>query len=294
MHDAVESFLQLVVSGVGSGSIYALTALGFNIVFKSTGAMNFAQGEWVVLGGMVSAMLLSVTGPVALACLLAVVIVGAIGVASERLVVAPIARPTPLLITLVSIGLSICTRSLIMIGLGKQPVGYPGFSGEAVVSLGQVSVPAQTLWIIGITLAFLASMQAFFERSLVGKALRAAAADRDAAALAGVPVGATVALSFGIAALAGGLAGAIVTPLTLASYDQGAMFGFKGFSAAMLGGLGSLPGAVLGGLLLGLLEAFGSFYIASDLKDAIAFAALLLVLFLRPAGLLGRADIVKV
>jgi branched-chain amino acid transport system permease protein len=288
------TFLQLLVAGIGTGSIYALIALGFNVVFKSTGAMNFAQGEWVVMGGMISALLLGAVGNVGLACLLAVLVVTIVGLLSERLVIWPLRKPTALLITLVSIGLSICTRSLVMLALGKKPVGYPGFSGTAAINVGGIAIQVQTLWIVGLTLAFLVVMHFFFERSMLGKALRAAAADREAAIIVGVKVETTILLSFGIAAFAGALAGAIITPLTLASYDQGAMFGFKGFSAAMLGGVGSLPGAVVGGLALGLLEAFGSFYISSDFKDAIAFAVLLLILFVRPAGLLGRADIVKV
>ena len=286
--------LQLLVAGIGTGSIYALIALGFNVVFKSTGAMNFAQGEWVVMGGMISALLFAATSNIGLACAFAVVIVILVGIVSERLVIWPLRRPNSLLITLVSIGLAICTRSLIMLVLGKKPVGYPGFSQVSTLVVGGIAVQTQTLWIIGLTIAFLIAMHLFFERSMLGKALRAAAADRDAAALVGVHVETTVMLSFAIAALAGALAGAIITPLTLSSYDQGAMFGFKGFSAAMLGGVGSLPGAVVGGLALGLLEAFGSFYISSDFKDAIAFTVLLLILFVRPSGLLGRADIVKV
>lgn len=286
--------LQLLVAGIGTGSIYALIALGFNVVFKSTGAMNFAQGEWVVMGGMISALLFAATSNIALACILAVVIAILVGMVSERLVIWPLRRPNTLLITLVSIGLAICTRSLIMLVLGKKPVGYPGFSQVSTLVVGGVAVQTQTLWIIGLTIAFLIAMHLFFERSMLGKALRAAAADRDAAAIVGVRVETTVMLSFAIAALAGALAGAIITPLTLSSYDQGTMFGFKGFSAAMLGGVGSLPGAVVGGLALGLLEAFGSFYISSDFKDAIAFTVLLLILFVRPSGLLGRADVVKV
>lgn len=288
------ALLQIIVSGVGTGAVYALVALGFNVVFKSTGAMNFAQGEWVVMGGMITALLIGTFSGIGIAVVAAVVLVGMVGLLSERLVVRPLRRPDALVITLVTIGLSILTRSLIMLVLGKKPVGYAGFSGNATLSLGGVSIPAQTLWIIAITLVFLVVMHAFFERSMLGKALRAAAADREAASIVGVNVQGTILLSFGIAALAGALAGAIVTPLTLASYDQGAMFGFKGFSAAMLGGVGSLPGAVVGGLALGLLEAFGSFYISSAFKDAIAFAVLLLILFARPSGLLGRADIVKV
>jgi branched-chain amino acid transport system permease protein len=290
----VTSILQLLVAGIGTGSIYALIALGFNVVFKSTGAMNFAQGEWVVMGGMISAMLFGAFSNIGLACLVTVLIVTIVGILSERLVIWPLRRPTPLMITLVSIGLGICTRSLVMLVLGKQPVGYPGFSQTATLTWGGVSVQTQTLWIVGLTAAFLLVTHLFFECSIMGKALRAAAADREAAAIVGVRVETTVLLSFSIAAFAGALAGAIITPLTLSSYDQGAMFGFKGFSAAMLGGIGSLPGAVVGGLALGLLEAFGSFYISSDFKDAIAFAVLLLILFVRPSGFLGRADVVKV
>jgi len=286
--------IQLLVAGIGTGSIYALIALGFNVVFKSTGAMNFAQGEWVVMGGMTSALLFAATNNILLACLAAVLIIIVVGIVSERLVIWPLRRPNALLITLVSIGLAICTRSLVMLVLGKKPVGYPGFSSTATLEVAGITVQTQTLWIIGVTLVFLIAMHLFFERSIMGKALRAAAADRDAAAIVGVRVETTVMLSFAIAALAGALAGAIITPLTLSSYDQGAMFGFKGFSAAMLGGVGSLPGAIVGGLALGLLEAFGSFYISSDFKDAIAFAVLLLILFVRPSGFLGRADVVKV
>jgi len=288
------TILQLLVSGIGTGSIYALIALGFNVVFKSTGAMNFAQGEWVVMGGMIAALMANSFSSIAVTCLVAVLLVTIFGMLSERLVIFPLRRPNALLITLVSIGLAICTRSLVMLLLGKKPVGYPGFSKSTTIWMGGVSIQTQTLWIIGLTLAFLAVMHLFFERTILGKALRAAAADREAAAIVGIKVETTVLLSFGIAAFAGALAGAIITPLTLASYDQGAMFSFKGFSAAMLGGVGSLPGAVVGGLALGLLESLGSFYISSDFKDAIAFAVLLAILFARPTGFLGRADIVKV
>jgi branched-chain amino acid transport system permease protein len=288
------TILQLLVSGIGTGSIYALIALGFNVVFKSTGAMNFAQGEWVVMGGMISALLANSFSSIAMACLVAILLVTIFGMLSERLVIFPLRRPNALLITLVSIGLAICTRSLVMLFLGKKPVGYSGFSKATTIWINGVSIQVQTLWIVGLTLVFLAVMHIFFERTILGKALRAAAADREAAAIVGIKVETTVLLSFGIAAFAGALAGAVITPLTLASYDQGAMFSFKGFSAAMLGGVGSLPGAVVGGLALGLLEAFGSFYISSDFKDAIAFAVLLAILFARPAGFLGRAEIVRV
>ncbi len=281
--------LQLLFAGVGNGAIYALVALGFNVIFKSTGALNFAQGEWVMLGGMVAAALIAAHTAIWLGCLVAVLIVAAVGLASERLIVAPLKQPTPMLITLLSIGLAISTRSAVMLVLGKDPAGYPGFSGDAVLAFLGARVPAQTLWIIGITLAFLVLAHAFFERTILGKALRAVAADREAASLVGINVQHSVMLSFVIGALAGGIAGTIITPVTFTSYDQGALIGFKGFSAAMLGGIGNLYGAMLGGILLGLLETLAAGYVSSHFKDAVAFVVLLLILFALPSGLLGRA-----
>ena len=135
-----------------------------------------------------------------------------------------------------------------MLDARQGPGGYPGFSGDAVLHILGASVPAQTLWIIGITLAFLVLAHLFFERTILGKSLRAVAADREAASLVGINVRHSVMWSFVIGALAGGVAGTIITPLTFTSYDQGALIGFKGFSAAMLGGIGNLYGALVGGL----------------------------------------------
>ena len=293
MHAAV-TVAQLLVAGVGTGSIYALIALGFNVVFKSTGAMNFAQGEWVVMGGMtVCAAVchdqqyrprLPWRGPP-----------GDGGRRHLRKARDRTAAAAQCAAHHLDQHRACHLHAELGDARARQKAGrLSGFSKTESLGLWGITLQSQTLWIFGITLVFLVVMHLFFERSMLGKALRAAAADREAAAIVGVKVETTVMLSFAIAAFAGALAGAIITPLTLASYDQGAVFGFKGFSAAMLGGVGSLPGAVVGGLALGLLEAFGSFYISSDFKDAIAFAVLLLILFARPSGLLGRADMIKV
>ena len=145
--------LQLLFAGVGNGAIYALIALGFNVIFKSTGALNFAQGEWVMLGGMIAAAAIASHAAIWAGCLVSVVMVAAVGLLSERLIVAPLKRPTPMLITLLSIGLAISTKSVVMLVLGKDPAGYPGFSGDAVLNVFGARIPAQTLWIIGITLA---------------------------------------------------------------------------------------------------------------------------------------------
>lgn len=290
-----EKLLQLVFAGISTGAIYALVAVGFNVIFKSTDAINFTQGEWVMMGGMIAATgVAAATFPIWLACLVAVVAVAMIGGISERLTVYPMRRPTPIMITLVTIGLAICSKSLVMLVIGKLPTGYKAFTGEAPIRIGGAAIHPQTFWIIGIAAAFMVGAHFFFERTTLGKAMRAAAADRQAAALVGISARRATMYAFVIAAAAGAIAGVIITPLTFMVYDNGTILGFKGFSAAMLGGLGNLYGAVVGGLTLGVIESLAGGYISSQYKDAVAFLVLLFVLFVRPSGIVGQRDITRV
>ena len=287
--------LQLAFGGIATGAIYALVALGFNVVFKSTDAINFAQGEWVMAGGMMAAWIhQQFAWPLLALVPLAVVCVAVLGLVSERLAVYPLSQPSPMSITLVTIGFAIATKALVMLVLGKNPMSLPSFSGVEPIQIGGASLQPQALWIVGLLLATMAGMHLFFERTLLGRAMKAAAADREAAALVGINVPRTVMWSFVIAAGTGALAGIIITPITLTSFNAGTVLGFKGFSAAMLGGLGNLPGALVGGLLLGLLESFSAAFISSKYKDAVAFIVLLGLLFFRPSGLFGRAQVQKV
>ena len=282
---------QLLIAGLSTGGIYALVAVGFNVIFKATDAINFAQGEWVMMGGMITATLVMTAGsPLLLACIASFAAVVVIGIVSERLTIRPIKAPTPVLITMVSIGLAISSKSLVMLTLGKRPMSYPPFSGESAIKVGGVAIHPQTFWILGVTTLFMIAIHFFFERTRLGTAMRAAAADPDAAELVGIDVRRATMWSFAIAAGAGAIAGIIVSPLTLTSYDHGTFIGFKGFSAAMLGGIGNLYGAVIGGLLLGGLESLAGGFISTKFKDAVAFLVLLIVLFVRPAGLLGKPD----
>jgi len=290
----VEQLGTLLLAGLSTGSVYALVALGFNVVFKSTGAINFAQGEWVMMGGMIAAASVAAQVPLLLAIGIAIVVVVAIGLFSEWAIVRRLARPTPLAVTLLLIAIAICSKSLVMLVLGKNPASLPGFSGSTPIAWLGLRIHPQTLWIVGITVVAMLAIHAFFERTLLGRAMRAAAAQPEAAALCGIEPRLAMALAFALAAGVGALAGVIVTPLTLTSFDHGTVLGFKGFSAAMLGGLGSLPGALVGGLLLGTLEALAGGLISSHFKDAVAFVALLLTLFWRPAGLLGRGEVERV
>ena len=290
----MEQIANLLLSGLSSGSVYALVALGFNMIFKSTGAINFAQGEWVMMGGMVAAASYAAHWPLGLALLSAVLVVIVIGLLSERLIVRRIVKPTPLAVTLMMIAIAICSKSLVMLTLGKNPASLPGFSGSEPVLWLNLRIHPQTIWIVGITCAVMLATHWFFEHTVLGRAMRAVAAQPEAAALCGIEPRLAMALSFGLAAGVGALAGTIITPLTLTSFDHGTVLGFKGFSAAMLGGLGSLPGALVGGVVLGTLEALAGGLVSSHFKDAVAFVALLLTLFLRPAGLLGRGTVEKV
>jgi branched-chain amino acid transport system permease protein len=286
--------LQIIFSGLGTGSIYALIAVGFNVIFKSTGALNFVQGEWVMMGGILAAFCFNdINMPVWQACLIAGVAVALIGGLTERFLVRPLVNQTPFALTLVTVGIALLSKSLVMLSLGKNPVGYPGLSTAASTHILGASVATQTLWILGITLTLMALTHLFFSYTRWGCAMRAAAANPQAAALVGIRHSRVVFSAFVLAAAMGGLAGTIITPLTLMSYDAGAMLGFKGFSAAMLGGLGSLFGAMAGGLILGLLESLVSGFVTSQFKDALAFLVLLLVLVLRPQGLLGKPEVVK-
>ena len=181
-----QKLLQLVFAGIGTGAIYALIAVGFNVIYKSTDAINFTQGEWVMMGGMIAATLyLAAKVPVWASVPIGIGAVTLLGLISERIVVLPIRRPTPVLITLVTIGLAICTKAAVMLTLGKQPAGYPAFSGEKPILIGGASIQPQTFWILGITAAFMVGAHFFFARTRLGKAMRAAAADRHAAALVG-------------------------------------------------------------------------------------------------------------
>lgn len=287
--------LQVAFGGLATGAIYALVALGFNIVFKSTDAINFAQGEWVMAGGMIAAFLhQSAQLPLLLLVPIAVVCVGVLGLLSDRLAVYPLSQPTPMLVTLVTIGVAIAAKALIMLTLGKAPMSLPSFSGAEPIPVAGASIHPQTIWIVVLMFVVMIAVHGFFERTLLGKAMKAAAADREAAAIVGINVRRTVMWAFVLAALVGAVAGIIITPITLTSFNAGTVLGFKGFSAAMLGGLGNLPGALVGGLLLGLLEAFSAAFISSQYKDAVAFLVLLFLLFFRPSGLLGRAEVTKV
>jgi branched-chain amino acid transport system permease protein len=288
---SLADLLQFCFAGITMGATYGLVAVGFNVIFNATGAVNFAQGEFAMLGGMLGAALLTWSGlPLPAVIVLTVLAVTAIGVLLERLAINPARGADILNLIIVTIGASILLKGAVMVTLGKNAAGLPAFTGERPIWLLGAAILPQALWIVGVALAIMMGLHLFFARTLVGKAMQAVAIDREAARLVGIDVGRMVMLSFALAAAVGAVAGIIITPMTLTIYDAGTMLGLKGFAAAVAGGLGNTFGGIAGGLVLGLLEALGGGLIASELKDVLAFVLLLFLLFFRPRGLLGQAE----
>jgi branched-chain amino acid transport system permease protein len=286
---------QFTLSGLTTGSTYALVAIGFSLIHNATGIVNFAQGEFVMLGGMFMITFYSFLRlPMVLAFVLTVFCVAAIGFLLER---GPINRARSkeiLILVMITVGASISIKGLSMMIWGKNAMTLPSFSGEnPLIFLGAAIMP-QSIWIFGITLFVVVALSYFFRGTMTGKAMRAVAASRKTALLSGISVDRMILLSFTLSGALGAAAGVILTPITTTSYDVGVMMGLKGFSAAILGGYGSMPGAVIGGLLLGVLESLGAGLISSEYKDALAFLILLIVLFFKPTGILGKGSFKRV
>jgi len=282
------SLLQYLVSGLTVGSTYGLTALGFTIIFNTTGIINFAQGEFVMLGGMLAVILGQALGlPLVPAVLGAVALTTLAGGLVERLAIRPARGASPIQLVIVTIGVSILIRGLVMLLWGKDTFALPHFSGMRPILFAGAAMLPQSLWVLAVTLTLLAALRAFFTATIHGKAMLACSHDPGAAALVGVNVRRMVLASFMLSALVGAVGGVILAPLTMTAYDMGILLGLKGFAACILGGLGNPFGAAAGGLILGVLEAFGAGLVSSAYKDAITFIILLALLFARPTGLFG-------
>ena len=290
----MEQFLQFIIAGLKSGAIYALVALGFTIVFASTGAINFAQGEFFMLGGMLGAWLVRSGVGLPLAVVLAVALTSAAGALFELLAIRPIGGRDPLRIIMVTIGGSVLLRQIALHVFGADEMPLPPFTAGPSIMIGGAAIERQTVWIWVITGLAVAGLFALYRSTGFGRAMRATSLQGDAARLVGIDTNAMVTASFALAAGLGALAGLAVAPLTQTAFGVGAGIGVKGFAAAILGGLGNPLAAVGGGLLLGLLENLTAGYINPLYKDAVAFIVLLAVLFVRPQGLFGRSGREKV
>ena len=280
--------LQTVFGGLTAGSIYAMIALGFTLVYRATTVINFAHGEFVMLGALMAISL--VTGlrvPLYVAVPVAVLATAFVGLISERVVVRPVRTQPPFMLILITLGLSAFFRGTAMVVWGKDPLPLPAFSGDRALALGGATILPQVVWILGATLLVIGLLSLFLNRAAYGKALRACAENPSAASLVGINVGTMIMLSFGLSAAIGGLAGVLIAPITAMDFQSGFLLAMKGLTGAIVGGLSRVMGVVVGALLLGLIEALGAAYVSSLMKDALAFVVLIAVLIWRPNGLFG-------
>jgi len=289
--DNSRQLFQYILSGLSNGAIYALIGFGFAIIYNSTGIINFAQGEFVMLGGMLTVFFLTVLRlPLVPAIVLAILISTIVGISFERLAIRPLKNAKPLSLIIITIGASIFIRGAAMLIWGKDTHALPAFSGNDPLYLAGATILPQHFWIFAVTILIIIASRIFFNYSIVGKAMRACSYNPQAASLVGIDVNNMVLLSFVISSAIGSMAGIIIAPLTMTSYDVGIMLGLKGFCAVIIGGMSSGLGTLLGGLLLGLLESLGAGFISASYKDAIAFIILLLILFVRPEGLFKKKE----
>jgi branched-chain amino acid transport system permease protein len=279
--------VQLLVAGLTMGAVYAIVALGFTLIYAASDVVNFAQGEFVMLGGLVTVFLSAQGLPIALAASAAVLIAVAVGIILQKLAIERARGASPVNVIIITLGASIVIRGAAGLTFDRQYHSLQPFSGNEISTLFGAAVQAQSFWVLGGSIVMFAALGFFLKQTITGTALRASAANSFAAQLVGVNVRFMYLLAFGTSAALGAIAGILVTPITLTRFDIGTIFALKGFSAAVFGGLGSPLGAALGGLLLGVFEALAAGYVTSAYKDAVAFITLIAVLLFMPNGLLG-------
>ena len=273
---------QTILNGLSVGCIYGLIGIGFCVIYNASGIVNFAQGAFVMLGGMLTYVL---------AAIVATAVVAVVGIIIERIVVRPLwdRKATMFVMILATLAVQIVIERATLIIVGDQPKSLAVFTDLPPLRFFGVAIGFQTLWIFGASLILIVSLAIFFKKTLVGRAMRACAINREAAALQGIKVSHMLALSFALSAALGAIAGILVTPTQFTAFNVGTPFAISGFIAAIVGGFGRPFGAFLGGLTLGLAQALAVYSLGSGLKNMAALSVLLLFLFLRPSGILGSA-----
>ena len=283
-------FIQTFISGLTLGSIYALIALGYTMVYGIAKMLNFAHGDIIMVGayaGIVAVMQLSL--PPVFAILLSIVMCSLLGVVIERLAYKPLRQASPLSVLITAIGMSYLLQNLALLIFGSQQKAYPAVIPHKVFSLGAVDIDSITLVTLAVTAAIMVGLTLFINNTKIGKAMRAVSEDRDAAELMGISTNRTITITFAIgSALAAVAAIFYGATYTYIKPTTGARPGIKAVTAAVFGGIGSIPGAMLGGIMLGLIEQFSKTYISTLWADAIVFGVLVVVLVVRPTGLLGK------
>lgn len=287
-------FLQLLVGGIVVGCIYALIGLGYSLIYSASGLMSFVQGEIFMLGAYVAfTMYVGLKIPFLLAVLVAISIMFVFGMLMERSMISPLLRrgAEQIHIVLATIGLSIFLKNFAMIIWGTNVKNFPSAFGENPYQIGSISVSPQQVIIIFVTLACMMLLHLFMNKTRMGTSLRAASQDSMAAGVAGINVPLTVGMAWALAAVLSAVAGIMLAPIYGVYPKMGAILSTKGFAAAVLGGYGNMYGAIIGGLIVGIVETMAAGYISSSLKDIVSFSVLIVVLFVMPHGILKvKAD----
>ncbi|WP_245613014.1 branched-chain amino acid ABC transporter permease [Skermanella stibiiresistens] len=280
---------QLLFTGLGIGSIYALVALGFVLIYRATNVVNFAQGDFSMIGAFIMVVLAIDLGvPYWIAVIVAVVTMAAFGILFNYGVYYPLRHRTFLPVVISTIGASILLQNGVLAAYGPHPQSLPPMLPFPGFTVGGVFLDSQYLLILVVTFALVALQYLFFERTMLGKKLQATSQDKEMASLLGIPVALMIGITFAYSAVLGGVAGILVAPLLFVSINMGSTIALKAFAASIIGGFGDVTGAIVGGLALGVVETFGAAYISVPYKDGFAFLVLFLFLMVRPQGVFGE------
>lgn len=279
---------QQVLNGLTNGSLYALMAVGVTMVYKSLGMLNFAHGDTMMIGTFITLTFVDMGIPFYIAILLGIASAAVLGFLLERIILRRVRFSSFVNLLIATVSVSYVLRNTGMVIWGTSPRLFPSMFPERLIRLGNFNVTPQSVGIILVSLAIITGLHLFFTRVKVGKCMQLASSDPEGAAMMGVNVSYMRFLTFGISAGLAAIAGIMIAPLTYARVDMSVTIGMKAFAAAILGGIGNLWGALLGGLILGIVEAVGAAYISTAYRDAFSFIILFLVLFVKPTGLLNR------
>ena len=284
-------FLSYLISGVSLGSVYAMIALGYTMVYGIAKMLNFAHGDVIMIGGYISLMAMNALGlPWWLAVILAIVVCTVLGVVIEGLAYKPLRSAPSLAVLITAIGVSYFLQNSALLIWGANPKSYtPIVSGALELFDGALKIPYISIVTMAMCVVVMIALTTFISKSKMGKAMRACSEDKAAARLMGINVNKTISMTFAIGSSLAAIAGVLLcSSYSTLMPTTGSMPGIKAFTAAVFGGIGSIPGAFLGGILLGIIEALAKAYISTQLANSIVFAVLLIVLLVRPAGLLGK------
>jgi branched-chain amino acid transport system permease protein len=282
-------FLQLIFTGLGIGSIYALVALGFVLIYRATNVVNFAQGDFAMVGAFAMVIVTIDFGlPYWLGIVLTLVVLPIFGALFNLGVYYPLRNRSYLPVIISTLGASIFLENGMLAAYGPRPQSLPSVFATQGINLGPVFLDSQYLVILATTVVMVVLQHFFFERTLIGKKMQATSQDKEMASLLGIPVSLMIMITFMYSATLGGLAGILIAPIIFVSVSMGSSIALKAFAASIIGGFGDVRGAIVGGLALGVIETLGAAYVSVPYKDGFAFLVLVLFLLVRPQGLYGE------